>query len=712
MIRSAPPLKRQYLEVLLHALLCLLLFALHPALASEGSTNSLPGYAGYSGLWDMPNARVLPDWKMRLGYSLSYPYYYFHTTVGLFDRLEVNGRVTGIRGVPALEEDYGDYKDKSLDIKLVLLKESGRLPALALGANDIHGTGLFSARYIALSKRIGAVDITWGLVQGMLGGKSASERLEEIPEGSDDPGFAYLFSRDTDFVGYWGIEWNLNERLSLAVEYSPIDWEEVNGGNEAESNITFGLKYTLWEHLHLSLSYARGEELSGGVVVEFPLEPEGLLTWKREPKPIRQEKLLLQAAEADDGELARLLVSVLEKDGFIKAGVMASTPRLWVEIENTKYNSSGLAFRRLFEIVDEIAPERFTRLYFALIRDGVFQTGLAVSRGGMRHYVKSKIDTVGFLEFAELTHEREELWSGFNPEGATIMPARSRPKGWSLTLEPRLDSFVNDPSGFFKTAFSLDLAGTVKPWPGGMWAARFSVPLYNDVSTSNEVEEPEPASTDIVDYLGRKSPHLTAYGYDHIFELPSAVRARLGVGAFEAAFAGFGAEVFRYFGDGRFGLGLQGERVWKRDVDNDFRLDEDNETPYYTYFLNLYGQPFGRSGVEVGLRLGRFLGGDDGARFEICRTFKHFTIGAWYSSTDTSGFESSYNRGYHDKGVFISFPFSSFRDGPVRGRYHYSIAPWTRDPGQMVSQFRMLYPLGSEPETIWSVADSIWEARR
>jgi len=209
----------------------------------------MPGFAGYSGLWDMPNARLLPDWNMRVGWSISYPYSCYHAALGLFDVLEINGRVTGIAETNNLDGSGGDYKDKALDIKIKLLSESGRRPALVLGANDIHGTGLFTSRYIAFSKRAGAVDITWGLGQGMMGGQSAADRMETISGDPDDPAMAYIFGHDLDYRWFWGFEWAVNEKLRLTGEYSSISWEKVAGGHEEDSHVNLGLKYNLWRNL-------------------------------------------------------------------------------------------------------------------------------------------------------------------------------------------------------------------------------------------------------------------------------------------------------------------------------------------------------------------------------------------------------------------------------------------------------------------------------
>ncbi|MBW1708578.1 MAG: YjbH domain-containing protein [Deltaproteobacteria bacterium] len=671
-------------------LVFLILFATFP-LTSLAARNEkiepLSSFAGYSGLWDMPNARVLPDWNMRIGASLSPPYYYFHTTIGLFDRLELNGRLTGVQDVPALGPGYGDLKDKAIDVKLLLLKENIIRPAIAIGATDIHGTGLSTSRYLVLNKQFGSFDISFGFGQGMLGGKSRMER-QEVASSNNDNAFSYLISDDTAFSIFGGFEYRLMENLRLTAEYSSIKYEKLDGGSKAKSPLSVGLKYSPYNFLHLSAAYARGEEFSAGILFEFPLEAEGFLTWKKESKPIREERMIRKVVNADDQQLAEILSRALRRDGFSHTRVVVSGPKLWVELENTRYNSPGLALGRAFQVIDIVAPASINKIYLVLIRNDIFQTGLSATRQHLRHFTESRIDRAGFLEFAMIEQEKNDLWQDFKESELPIKEARSNPANWSFEIKPKIANLVNDPSGFIKTRLAVDLTGSMNPWKGGLLQARYSIPFYNDISTSTEIIEPEPANTDYINYLGRQSAHLASYGYDHIFDLPHSAQARVEVGAFEAAYAGFGAEIFKYFKEGRYGMGLESELVWKRNISNDFKIHSSEKSAYYTYFVNLYGQPFGSTGLEAGLKIGRFLGGDQGVRIDICRTFicrtfKHFTIGAWYTLTDTSHFQDPRNRGYNDKGVFISFPLSAFMNKPISGRYRYALIPWSRDPGRV-----------------------------
>jgi len=93
-----------------------------------------PNNFGVTGLLETPTARVIKENRYRIGATQVRPYRYYFGTVGLFDRLEVNGRINGVIGVPGFIDggDYGAYKDKAFDFKYQFLKESAYLPALAV----------------------------------------------------------------------------------------------------------------------------------------------------------------------------------------------------------------------------------------------------------------------------------------------------------------------------------------------------------------------------------------------------------------------------------------------------------------------------------------------------------------------------------------------------------------------------------------------------
>ncbi len=54
------------------------------------------------------------------------------------------------------------YKDKGIDVKFKLWRESEFLPDISVGFGDFGGTGLFESEFIAASKRLGPLDFASG----------------------------------------------------------------------------------------------------------------------------------------------------------------------------------------------------------------------------------------------------------------------------------------------------------------------------------------------------------------------------------------------------------------------------------------------------------------------------------------------------------------------------------------------------------------------
>jgi hypothetical protein len=82
--------------------------------------------------------------------------------------------------------------------------------------------------------------------------------------------------------------------------------------------------------------------------------------------------------------------------------------------------------------------------------------------------------------------------------------------------------------------------------------------------------------------------------------------------------------------------------------------------------------------------MARFLAGDEGVRFQVSRVVKGFEIGFWWTNSNTNKPQFyGDNRGYLDKGIFITIPFRVFFTRDTYQTASYSLSPWTRDVGQL-----------------------------
>ena len=154
--------------------------ARRPSPRPGGEPFAGPNNFGVTGLFETPTARIMAENHYRIGATQVHPYRYYFGTVGLYERIEVNGRVTEILGVPAFSNvpgsTYGNDKDKAVDAKLLLLKEGTFLPAVAVTISDPHGTRLYASQAIVASKQFFPFDVSLGFGNGRLGRKPLSPR--------------------------------------------------------------------------------------------------------------------------------------------------------------------------------------------------------------------------------------------------------------------------------------------------------------------------------------------------------------------------------------------------------------------------------------------------------------------------------------------------------------------------------------------------------
>jgi len=666
--------------------------------AADQTAGPLPSLTGVTGLLDMPSARLLDDWNLRIHSSWADPYGTIGLTATFMPWLEINGRFTRVSGVPGSQKNsaYGDYKDKALDVKLRLLEETRFWPALALGGNDIHGTGLFTSRYLAANKQFGPLDVTLGLGQGILAGASTAG-TGSAGAATEDAAFSFIVSNATRTRPFGGLELQLTDRFSLLAEYSSLDYENLIGQpGPASIPLNFGTRWRVHDKIMLSASYLRGDELSCGLAFTFPLGPAGMLPWKKQPFWTPAPALLQETRAAANDRLAEILQQEVTAEHFTNVRVAAGRQAVWLEFENPTYLSNTKAMGRALRAISALVPARIEKIFLSLKTGDIIVVTMKISREDFQAFVAGNMSDEQLASFIDLDNAGgDQRWQFLRQEpDASSLTSSLHDHWYAFDLQPKLVTLLIGPTGLARTRMSLVGSGAWFPWSGGTMATSLELPLYNDIGSITSVTEKDAVRTDFIAFEQQTDLRLDSLLVDQVFDLPGRWLARMEIGLFEPAYGGVGGELFRFFAKGCWGVGLEGEWVKKRDLDNYFSFPESNS--YKLAFLNLYYKLSPEYGVDVGLKLGRFLAGDWGGRLDVSRTFKHVTIGAWYTVTNTDIFTAAYNKGYNDKGVYLTIPFSIFKNRDVPRKLNYAIRPWTRDPGQTVAQHNWLYPMANE----------------
>jgi len=673
---------------------CLFLLIVNLALlaGSAGATDRpFIGAAnwGGTGLYEIPNARILEDGVFRLGYGQADPFIWYTVGMGVLPRLEITGRYTEIEDRPTNLGDgaFGDYKDKAVDLKFQLLRETDSFPALAVGIHDAQGTRLFPAEYLVASKRLGPFDFTVGVGTGRLG-EGATE--------AGDRALAVLSRQGLESAGpFGGIEWAVHERVNLMAEYNPIDYEKdktsAKGVPEgADWPVNIGARIEVFDGFEVGLSWQRGDTfgfsghfnlmLGKSILPKQPDPP----VWKTGEAPPFTEETAQSRVEAIRREIQQL--------GFRQVAVFTDGRFLTAEFANAKYVSNQKAAGRVLRVLLVHAPAGIERIEAVITKRRMPMSRISIRPGHFDDYLLGKMRPDIFAELLKV----ETVSSGYLA-GRRIMAAAG--DTWRLDydwgIKPEFDTYLNDPSGVFQYRAGLKPWVQAELWKGSAFQASYMIPFVSNVESSN-IPPPDAVRSDSWKYLGDDSS-LDSLVYDQTLRLSDRVFGRVTTGYLEPMYAGAGGELLAFLGKGNIALGVESDWVKKRVPGTAVELYDDED--YYTILGNAYFR-FAPFDIDMTLRAqyGRFLGSDTGWRFEAKRTYQDsgLEVGAWYSFTDTDDFQAEFNRDYNDKGVFIRLPARMFTLRETNVMYYYSFKPWNRDVAATVYHSNPLFVFGSD----------------
>ncbi|MBN1105999.1 MAG: YjbH domain-containing protein [Deltaproteobacteria bacterium] len=613
-----------------------------------------PANWGGTGLMEIPTARILDDGVIRVGAAQALPFRWYTGGMGILPGLEFSGRLTQITNISGgLGEDYGSNKDKAFDLKYQVFPESRWFPALAVGLHDFHGTQQFEAQYLVMSRQIFPFDFTVGLGRKRLHGPVSLPMVDELGV-------------------FGGIEVALHPRLNLIAEYNPVEYENdppaVRGVPEgADIPVNVGVRYKVFPNLALGLSFQRGDTL--GLSLHFQEKlGDPVIPHRADPPPqVPVDRRPFQ--ERDIKEMVSRIHIEIRKAGFTEVSVHTDGKDLTAEFTNPKYLFDQKAVGRVLRTLLFHAPPETKKLTAVVKRRQIPLLSVSVESEHLEKYLLGEIGEEIFQRLVEVKSV-QDLPDQPVPAGAASDESSI---SYSLAIKPDLETYLNDPSGFFKFRVGVKPSATVGLWKGAQALARYDIPFYSNIESSNEAP-PDSVRMDSWKYLDRD------YSFDRLMidqTIPLWERTfgRVSAGYFENMYAGIGGEVLSFFGDGRFALGLEADWVRKREPGAQLAL---MDVEFHTLLANAYYR-FPPLGVTLQAQYGRFMAGDVGWKFIASREYNTgIIIGGWYSVTDTDGL-SEFNRGYNDKGVFLSIPARIFqnRDSPVR--YRYAMSPWTRD---------------------------------
>ncbi|MEM1161543.1 MAG: YjbH domain-containing protein [Pseudomonadota bacterium] len=294
---------------------------------------------GVTGLIDTPTADMQPDGQFTFTASYFGGFLRNTVTAQIFPGVEGSFRYSVLGDLVAPDTPGADAStlfDRSFDVKVRLLQESSRWPAVAIGLQDLLGTGVYSGEYVTATKGIDAGPYGQFRVTGGIGwGRFAGGGQFENPLRGIDPAFATRdasfgfggevsvgqFFRGADLGFFGGVEWQTPiDDLVAKVEYTgdSYDRERQFGDLDIKVPINVGLEYQPIDGIELGAYYMYGSEFGVRISISGnPFRPLNTVDLEPGAQPLRPREPLPNGAElAGLGDVVAMLTGAPTSASF------------------------------------------------------------------------------------------------------------------------------------------------------------------------------------------------------------------------------------------------------------------------------------------------------------------------------------------------------------------------------------------------------------
>jgi Exopolysaccharide biosynthesis protein YbjH len=655
------------------------------------------GLYGVSGVGETPDARVLSDGNLGFTMSKQNPYTTYAITLGLYDRAEVNARITNIQGVPGFpgdsnsSESYGSYKDKSIDYKIVVLREGEYLPQITFGQDDLLGTKIFNSQYLVLGKFFYNFDLNYGVGSGRLNGNFYSYKFN-------------LFKDEQEGLSLLATKNNIN--------YKNDFYSDLSGINEKKNSISYGFEYRKYWFKFGVLTNAENE-IGAHLTLSIPLNQKEYFPKTENPqlKSINKFKEIESPVETSpNGSLNRDLNEAdklqyeaeFKKLGFeyFELTINKNTKNIRLKFENTKISQlseqidSALRIILFNEKINAKTLDIEVSLYGAEILNYQFNNIKEIRN---RIYNQKSYADIISIEKRKITNA-SIVGSGVNLDVEELKVQNNKLKTY---IGPGLSMYMNDPSSFFHYTLGLNAGFNWRPVENYEISADFTKTLYTDISQVQQQSNSllPHVRSDIASYKSEKNPKINKFLINNYKKIGSNFYSRSSVGLYEEMFMGLGAQLAYLPINSGLSADISVDSLQQRDYRGLLGARE------YRAVTSIFSLQYDiLKDLRIGLRVGKFLAGDEGHRIEIRRKFKSgIEIGAWYTRTNAYDTVTIGGERYYDKGIIFSIPLAPLSVVDTQMILEGSIAPWTRDVGQMVKspsditrQIKRYYEMANE----------------
>ena len=612
--------------------------------------NTLNNY-GSVGLINMPSARFYSEGSFAFNFYMGDPDRKVTMMAAPYDWLEASFFYTSIQNKPYCSgvESYckQDYKDKGFNIKL-RIKEEDFFPAIAIGINDLAGTGLYNSEYIVASYGLNNFDIHFGLGWGVLNGKSDLANPLKIIDDSfgNRPNFydgfggnldKRRFFSSEDVSAFFGFTYALNEKYLFKFERDTTLTPGRVGFDSPKSSFSAGLDLNVNPNLTFGVSVERNNLISLKISYKKALSSKPNYTYKRGVKD-------------DKSSSYEHLRSSLQRNNIGVNKIVKDKETVGIEITQFQHESK--------EIIEEII--------FSAVQESELKERLLVNYK-VANLIASENYDDQFVSRSNIIYERKAS------------------KKFSTSTNFNMRPFLASREDFLKLALMVENNSEYVFSEGFFFSSNLKYTLWDNFDNLNipPVDTyPAQVRSDVKDYLKNFNQKLIIgrAQFDYQTTISKNNHLMLTGGILEEMFSGIGGEYLYLNSNKNFGVGLEVFRVYKRDYELQFGLMDYQST---TGHVNFYYRNLSRTPFDMQISFGKYLAGDLGGTIELSRIFSNgVKFGVFATFTDVS--RSQFGEGSFDKGIFFKVPI-------FRNLVDYTWRPLTKDPGQKLIRKHSLH---------------------
>ncbi|MGJ8682809.1 YjbH domain-containing protein [Paraglaciecola sp.] len=650
---------------------------------------------GGTGLIQTPNARMLNEGDLQISYTDNDQYRFGSATFQLFPWFQSTVRYTDVRTrlysqVPDFSGDQ-TLKDKGIDAKFRLVKESYYLPEVSVGFRDFGGTGFFESEFIGLSKRFGNFDVHLNLGWGYLGSSAnvtnpfceLKESFCNRPGGFSGRGgkidYQRFFKGASSIFG--GIEYQTPwAPLRLKLEYEGNNYKNDRAGRlQQDTNWNVGAAYR-WNNFDLSLNYQRGNTIGFGINYNFNLHNIRQVKIDRAPRALSLKSRDISIQQLNRNRLMR---DLQYQAGFTVNDSIFDEEQITIYGQQISYRNYDEAVERVGRIVASESPESVKEINIVNTLGSVPIVETVINAKEFRKHATHQTLPVNLSS----TYQRQEI-----SQESVEAYAPSNTAGFYTGIETFWLQTFGNPEDFYLYQAGVLINGGYSFNGKSNVSGAIKVNLFENFDkfkfTTDTANSTLPrVRTNAREYVSNRDVTLENLYLSWSDRIAPKIYAQVYAGYLESMFGGVGAEILYRPVNSNIAFGFDINYVQQRSYEDTFEL-YDYKT--LTGHANIYWRPQFIPSTQLTFNIGKYLAKDKGVTVDFAKRFDSgIIVGAYAAFTDASS--KAYGEGSFTKGFYLSIPFDLFSLKPAKGQGRLPWIPIARDGGQALTRPSTLY---------------------